>query len=151
MFLGAMDRIQETTNLHTQSALAACLNIRQSSISDAKRRDSIPDSWLVGLYEKYELNPTWIKTGEGAAYLTGDPDRTGPAREPAPLPPPPPEPSVTELKSALEARLGGGLRVVIVGATDRVVSAPAGTSGPGQMERLERMPEAENQEEVAHA
>lgn len=124
MFEMAMERIRKTTGLRTQVQLAACLNIRQSSISDAKRRNNIPDSWLVGLYEKYELNPTWIKTGEGAAYLIGDPDRTGPAREPAPLPPPPPEPSVTELKSALEVRLGGGLRVVIVGIDEQIMTVP---------------------------
>ena len=148
MFEEAMERIRQTTGLRTQVQLAACLNIRQSSISDAKRRDNIPDSWLVGLFEKYDLNPGWIKTGNGAAFLIGDPDRTGPAREPAPLPPPPPEPTVTELKAALEARLGGDLRVVIVGATDRVVSAPAGLAGAA---RVERMDDAENQEEVAHA
>ena len=124
MFEEAMDRIKKTTGLRTQVQLAECLNIRQSSISDAKRRCNIPDSWLVGLYEKYGLNPTWIKTGEGPAFLVGDPDRTGPAREPVPLPPPPPEPTVTELKSALEARLGGGLRVVIVGTNDRVNITP---------------------------
>ena len=128
MFDDVMERIRKTTGLRTQVQLAACLNIRQSSISDAKRRDNIPDSWLVGLYEKYDLNPTWIKTGEGAAYLIGDPDRTGPAREPAPLPPPPPEPTVTELKSALEARLGGGLRVVIVGIDEQVVTVAGGAA-----------------------
>jgi hypothetical protein len=133
MFEETMERIRQTTGLRTQVQLAACLNIRQSSISDAKRRDNIPDSWLVGLYEKYELNPTWIKTGEGAAYLTGDPDRTGPAREPAPLPPPPPEPSVTELKSALEARLGGGLRVVIVGIDEQVVTVAGGATRLAQI------------------
>ncbi|MEA4857080.1 MAG: helix-turn-helix domain-containing protein [Solidesulfovibrio sp.] len=126
MFEEAMERIRNTTGLRTQVQLAACLDIRQSSISDAKRRDNIPDSWLMGLYEKYDLNPVWIKTGQGAVYLMGDPDRTGPAKEPAPLPPPPPEPTVTELKAALEARLGGGLRLVIVGTEDRVEITPVG-------------------------
>lgn len=130
MFEEAMERIRGTTKIRTQVELAACLGIRQSSISDAKKRDNLPDSWLVVLYEKYGLNPTWIRTGAGAAYLTGDPDRTGPAREPAPLPPPPPEPTVTELKAALESRLGGGLRVVIVGVEEQVTTAVAGVARP---------------------
>ena len=142
MFDDAMERIRETTKLHTQVALALCLDIRQSSISDAKRRGSIPDTWLVVLYEKFGLNPTWIRTGAGPVYLTGDPDRTGPVQEPAFVPPP--EPTVTELKEALEARLGEGLRVVIVGAEDRVVTTPASPA------RTERIPEEENREEVSH-
>jgi len=138
MFEEAMERIQEQTGLRTQVRLAECLGIRQSSISDAKRRGTIPDAWLIGLYEKFRLNPTWIKTGAGAAYLTGDPDRTVPEKE-IPCLPPAPEPTVTELKVALEARLGDGLRVVIVGANDRVQTTPA-----------ERTNGEENTEEVAH-
>ena len=145
MFDDAMERIRETTKLHTQVALALCLDIRQSSISDAKRRGSIPDTWLVVLYEKFGLNPTWIRTGAGPVYLTGDPDRTGPVQEPAYVPPPP-EPTVTELKDALEARLGAGLRVVIVGAQDQVVTTPAAPAGPA---RIGRIPEEENREEVS--
>uniref|UniRef100_I2Q1B2 Bacteriophage CI repressor-like protein n=1 Tax=Desulfovibrio sp. U5L TaxID=596152 RepID=I2Q1B2_9BACT len=143
MFADVMERIHEATNLHTQSALAACLDIRQSSISDAKKRGSIPDAWLVVLYEKFGLNPTWIKTGAGAAYLTGDHDRKGPIPEPA-FVPPPPEPTVTELKGALEARLGEGLRVVIAGAGDHVAITPAGVA------RSERIHEETCSEEVAH-
>ena len=143
MFDDAMERIRETTKLHTQVALALCLDIRQSSISDAKKRGSIPDSWLVVLYEKFGLNPTWIRTGAGPVYLTGDPDRTGPVQEPAYVPPPP-EPTVTELKEALEARLGAGLRVVIVGAEDRVMMVPRADAMP--------MPsDVRNCEEAAHA
>jgi len=141
MFEDAMERIQETTNLRTQSALAVCLGIRQSSISDAKKRGTIPDAWLVVLYEKFGLNPTWIKTGSGAAYLTGDPDRTGPVLEPI-LSPPPPEPTVTELKTALESRLGEGLRIVIAAVDDTVLLTPTGT------QRLQQIPLNENLEVV---
>lgn len=128
MFEEAMERIRRTTGLRTQVLLAACLGIRQSSISDAKRRDTVPDSWLVGLYERYDLNPTWIRSGEGPAFLMGDPDRIGPVVEPAQPLPPAPEPSVTDLKAALEARLGCGLRVVIVGADEQVTTASGGAA-----------------------
>ena len=35
-----------------------------SGLSDAKRRQSIPDSWLIKLYQVYNLNPTWILDGK---------------------------------------------------------------------------------------
>lgn len=135
MFDDVMHRIQETTDIRTQSALATCLGIKQSCISDAKRRDVIPDNWLVGLYENYNLNPTWLKTGRGAIYLTGDPDRAVPIH---PVRSRPPQPTVTELKEALEARLGQGLRVVIVGAEDQVVTTPAGLGGAEGARGLEK-------------
>lgn len=65
----AFDRIYAATNTRTQVELAELLDIRQSSISDAKRRDSIPDSWLVTLLKKAGLNPEWILTGQGAKFL----------------------------------------------------------------------------------
>ncbi len=49
--------------------LAHCLGIRQSTISDAKRRARIPDSWLVTALTQRAVNPAWIKTGEGPRYI----------------------------------------------------------------------------------
>lgn len=65
----AMNRISEATGARTQEALAELLGIRQSSISDAKRRGAIPDSWLMTLLRRYHLNPIWLLTGTGAKYL----------------------------------------------------------------------------------
>lgn len=64
-------RIQDVTTKTTQVGLAEVLGIRQSSISDAKKRGSIPADWLLTLYERYQVNPTWIKKGTGSRYLTG--------------------------------------------------------------------------------
>lgn len=63
------DRIQRATNRRTQVALAELLEIRQSSISDAKRRNSIPADWYMKLFEKFGLNPDWLKNGSGPMYL----------------------------------------------------------------------------------
>jgi len=68
-FDAALDRIRAVTGTRTQIQLAEALEVRQSSISDAKRRCSIPDGWLVKLLESRNVLPTWIKTGEGAQYL----------------------------------------------------------------------------------
>ena len=47
------------------------LGVKQSSISDAKRRNHIPDSWILTLFNKKSLNPSWIRTGEGPQYVAG--------------------------------------------------------------------------------
>ena len=62
-------RVFEAAECRTQAELAAILNIRQSSISDAKKRKSIPADWRVKLFEKKRINPEWILYGEGAKYL----------------------------------------------------------------------------------
>ena len=63
------DRIKFATNTRTQVELADVLDIRQSSISDAKRRDSVPADWFMKLFEKFGLNPDWLKQGVGPMYL----------------------------------------------------------------------------------
>lgn len=122
-FGAAMARILAVTGLKTQVELANLLGIRQSSISDAKRRQSIPDGWLVKMVELFGCSPIWIKTGEGAAFLVGDPDRTAPAglsaQEPV-APPAPPEPTVGEMLRALSVKVGDGIKLVLVPAGMRV-------------------------------
>jgi hypothetical protein len=68
-WLAMFGRITEITGARTQVELAGILDIRQSSISDAKRRGSMPSDWGLTLLEKYGVNPRWIRTGEGGKYL----------------------------------------------------------------------------------
>ena len=68
-FAAVYARIQSATGCKTQAELADFFDIRQSSVSDAKRRGSIPADWLLTLLEKKSLNPHWIKTGSGDRYL----------------------------------------------------------------------------------
>jgi hypothetical protein len=65
----ALERIKRATGARTQVDLAAILGIRQSSISDAKRRQSIPADWLLKLYRSHGLNPDWVTTGEQPQVL----------------------------------------------------------------------------------
>lgn len=62
-------RLFEVTECKTQVKLADILEIRQSSISDAKRRKGLPSDWLMKLYEKRRINPDWIRTGIGPKIL----------------------------------------------------------------------------------
>lgn len=56
-----MCRIQFITGAHTQLALADFLGIRQSAVSDAKRRGKIPAEWLVILMWSKNVSPEWIR------------------------------------------------------------------------------------------
>ena len=62
-------RIKLATQTRTQIELAALLDIRQSSISDAKRRGSVPPDWFMKLFDRFGLNPDWVKKGSGPMYL----------------------------------------------------------------------------------
>lgn len=64
-----MGRIQLVTGCRTQQELAEFFGIRQSSISDAKKRGSIPSDWLIILWRKKGTNPDWILRGQGAKML----------------------------------------------------------------------------------
>ena len=62
-------RILQVTGTNTQTELAALFKVRQSSISDALSRGSLPSGWLVKLVEQHNVHPNWIKSGEGPQYL----------------------------------------------------------------------------------
>ncbi|MCG8533331.1 MAG: helix-turn-helix domain-containing protein [Desulfovibrionales bacterium] len=77
------ERIKLATNTRTQVELAEVLDIRQSSISDAKRRDSVPSDWYMKLFEKFGLNPDWLKKGVGPMYLRTEEEGYQPVEGPA--------------------------------------------------------------------
>lgn len=68
-FERVVSRIKEATGTRTQVELALVLGIRQSSISDAKRRDSVPADWYLTLFREYGLNPDWLAMGRGPQYI----------------------------------------------------------------------------------
>ncbi|MCL1940023.1 MAG: helix-turn-helix domain containing protein [Desulfovibrionaceae bacterium] len=65
----ALQRFFEAAGCRTQVELADFLGIKQSSISDAKRRRRIPSDWLLKLWRKKGVNPDWILTGQGPKGL----------------------------------------------------------------------------------
>ena len=62
-------RVLEAAECRTQVQLADFLQVRQSSVSDAKRRKSIPAEWRIKLFEKRRINPEWILHGGDIKYL----------------------------------------------------------------------------------
>lgn len=67
-FEEAYQRVFEVFGVRTQTELAEKLEIRQSSISDAKKRKSIPDGWLIKAIVEEGVHPRWIMTGQGGKY-----------------------------------------------------------------------------------
>lgn len=116
-FTKALERIQEVTLARTQVELADVLEIRQSSVSDAKRRATVPDSWLVKLLDKLGVNPGWILTGHGPRYLVGadKPGEVALGEWSRPEPPEPEPVSVTELIQAIKDREPGAKIFVAIG------------------------------------
>ncbi len=69
-FKEILQRMYEGTHTKTQQQLAKVLGVQQSSVSDAQKRLSIPDSWLITLLLKFNLNPKWILDGVNPLYIT---------------------------------------------------------------------------------
>ena len=68
-FEEALERIKKATGARTQVQLAEILDVRQSSISDAKRRCSIPAEWFLKLYRSHGLDPDWLDEGVEPVYV----------------------------------------------------------------------------------
>lgn len=62
-FAQALARILWVLNVPTEKAAAEMLGVRQSSFSDANRRQTIPTEWLVRLQLGWNISPLWILTG----------------------------------------------------------------------------------------
>ena len=62
-------RFFQAAECKTQMELAAFLGIRQSSVSDAKRREVIPAEWLVTLMRQKNTHPDWVLSGIGPRFL----------------------------------------------------------------------------------
>ena len=67
-FNSFLERVFEATGITTQTELAAALNINRSAITQARKKDSIPDKWILQLYRSFGLNPDWIETGLGQKF-----------------------------------------------------------------------------------
>ncbi|MBU0985775.1 MAG: helix-turn-helix domain-containing protein [Proteobacteria bacterium] len=64
-----LKRVFESTGIASQTELASVLKINRSAITQARRKDSIPDKWILQLYKAFGLNPDWVETGVGSTFL----------------------------------------------------------------------------------
>jgi len=68
LFDEQMKRIHDATDTRTQMELANFLGIRQSSVSDAKKRQSIPAEWLITILRVKGVHPEWVLAGTGPCH-----------------------------------------------------------------------------------
>jgi len=58
------NRVLQAAGAETQMELARRLGIRQSSVSDAKKKKRVPASWVLALCIEDGWNPRWLLHGE---------------------------------------------------------------------------------------
>ena len=68
-FEKVFERLKAISNTSTQAELADVLHIRQSSISDAKRRNSVPSDWLIKFFDLFGTNPDYLRYGSKPVFL----------------------------------------------------------------------------------
>jgi len=68
-FESFLQRVFEATGMTSQTELASALNINRSAITQARKKDSIPDKWILQLFRSFGLNPDWIETGSGQTFI----------------------------------------------------------------------------------
>lgn len=76
------ERMKSATHARTQMELAKMLDIGQSSISDAKRRKSIPAEWFLRLHDRFGLSIDWLRGKDGPMYDHGSPFADEPEESP---------------------------------------------------------------------
>jgi len=68
-FESFLQRVSEATGISSQTELASALKINRSAITQARKKDSIPDKWILKLYRTFGLDPDWVETGIGQTFL----------------------------------------------------------------------------------
>ena len=68
-FESFINRVFKATGITSQTELASVLKINRSAITQARKKDSIPERWILQLYRSFGLNPEWVETGVGNAFL----------------------------------------------------------------------------------
>lgn len=68
-FNSFFERLSVEGRITSQKELASILGIDSSAISKAKKRNSVPQSWIMRLAKQFNLNPEWIERGTGKTHL----------------------------------------------------------------------------------
>ncbi|MCG8530417.1 MAG: helix-turn-helix domain-containing protein [Desulfovibrionales bacterium] len=72
-FTAFFSRIKQETTINTQHDLAKALGVNRSAITQAKRRNSVPQKWVLALSRIYELSADWLEFGTGTPAQQHEP------------------------------------------------------------------------------
>ena len=65
-----ISRVKQATGISSLNKIALDLGVHRSSITQARKRGSIPDKWILQLFRKHGLNPDWLEHGTGPQFLS---------------------------------------------------------------------------------
>ena len=68
-FLDVIARFKEATGARTDTELAHCVGLRQSSISSAKSKREIPPGWAIEIAKRFNVSIDWLLFGIGNKSL----------------------------------------------------------------------------------
>ena len=63
------ERVSAALEIKSLSELAVILNVNRSSITQARKKDSVPANWLLELFRSHGLNPDWLEGGDCPQWL----------------------------------------------------------------------------------
>ena len=70
------ERAARALGIKSLSELATILGVNRSSITQARKKNSIPANWLLSLFRSHGLNPDWLEGGDGPKWLrSGETDQ----------------------------------------------------------------------------
>ncbi len=56
-------RVTEAVGVTNLTELSKILNVNRSAVTQARKKDSVPATWLLVLFKDYGLNPEWLENG----------------------------------------------------------------------------------------
>ena len=68
-----LNRIYEATGISSQAELAEALGVNRSAITQARKKNAVPDKWIFQLYRRFGLSPDWVETGAGPVFAKTSP------------------------------------------------------------------------------
>lgn len=66
-FDGFFRRVREVAKISSQQELARLLNVNRSAVTQAKKRDSVPEMWVYKLSRDLGVSQEWLESGRGGA------------------------------------------------------------------------------------
>jgi phage repressor protein C with HTH and peptisase S24 domain len=69
-----LQRVREATGIASQNELAEALGVNRSAITQARRKNAVPERWILRLFRGFGLNPQWLESGTGSPFLASADD-----------------------------------------------------------------------------
>lgn len=75
-------RVANAAGIESQMELAALLGVSRSAITQAKKRNAVPEKWILKLARDFGYSPLWLEKGVGERFSV--PQESAPQEQPVP-------------------------------------------------------------------